>query len=154
MICQACGVEAPTKHVAFYRNIGLLVMRFTNSAEGHLCKSCIHKYFWQYTLTDLLLGWWGVISFIITPFLILNNIVRYLLCLGMDPVPPGAKQPVLTDEIIDRLKPYTEDLFERIRAGDALEQVVDSIAMRANVTPGQVTLYVFLLTQAAQNQQQ
>ena len=85
MICQACGVEAPMKHVAFYRNIGLLVMRFTNTAEGELCKSCIHKYFWQYTLTDLFLGWWGVISFIITPFLILNNIVRYLLCLGLDP---------------------------------------------------------------------
>ena len=27
MICQSCGVEAPTKYVAFYQNIGMLVMR-------------------------------------------------------------------------------------------------------------------------------
>ena len=25
MICEACGVEAPTKYVAFYQNIGVLV---------------------------------------------------------------------------------------------------------------------------------
>lgn len=44
MICQSCGVEAPTKYVAFYQNIGALVMRFTRSAEGRMCKSsCTFK---------------------------------------------------------------------------------------------------------------
>ena len=58
MICQCCGVEAPTKYVAFYQNIGALVMRFTNSMEGNLCKSCIHSTFWKFTLTNTTLGWW------------------------------------------------------------------------------------------------
>ncbi|WP_410971682.1 hypothetical protein, partial [Salmonella sp. SAL4437] len=31
------------------------------------------------------LGWWGFISFFVTPLVLLNNIGRYLLCLGMAP---------------------------------------------------------------------
>lgn len=83
MYCEACGVEAETRHVTFYQNIGALVVRFSNTADGYLCKSCIHKYFWSMTMTSLLLGWWGIISFIVNPFFILNNIIRYLGCLGM-----------------------------------------------------------------------
>src|SRR5947209_6594826 len=105
MICQACGVEAATRYVAFYQNIGALVVRFSRSIEGNLCKSCIHRYFWTYTGTNLALGWWGMISFIINPFLILNNAGRYLFCLGMPPVAAGARAPELTDEAIDRLQP-------------------------------------------------
>ena len=91
MICQSCGVEAPTQHVVFYQNIGALVMRFQKKIEGNLCKSCIHKYFWEFTLITLFLGWWGVISFFATLFFYIpNNIIRYLLSLSLKPVPPGA----------------------------------------------------------------
>lgn len=74
----------------YYQNIGALVMRFSNSVEGNLCKSCQHKFFWQYTLVNLTVGWWGVISLVATPFFVLNNVYRYLTALGMEPVPPGA----------------------------------------------------------------
>ncbi len=83
MFCQSCGAEAPTKHVAFYQNIGALVMRFTRAVEGNLCKSCIHRHFWKFTLVNVTLGWWGLHSLIITPFFLLNNLFRYLSCLGM-----------------------------------------------------------------------
>jgi len=43
MICQACGVEAPTKQVEFRQNIGALIMRFHRTIKGQLCKSCVHK---------------------------------------------------------------------------------------------------------------
>jgi hypothetical protein len=85
MRCEVCGVEAETRHVTFYQNIGALVVRFVSTVEGHLCKSCIHSHFWSMTLVSLLLGWWGVISFLLNPFFILNNLIRYLLCLGMKP---------------------------------------------------------------------
>jgi hypothetical protein len=87
MYCEACGAEAETRHVTFYQNIGALVIRFSNTVDGHLCKSCIHGYFWSMTTVNLLLGWWGVISFLLNPFFILNNVIRYLGCLGMKP--PG-----------------------------------------------------------------
>ena len=65
--CQYCGLEAPTKYVEFYQNIGALVMRFPKSVKGNLCKHCINEVFWKFTLIDLVAGWWGVISFFITP---------------------------------------------------------------------------------------
>jgi HEAT repeat protein len=78
MICKCCGVKAPTKYVEFYQNIGAFFVRHHKAVKGNLCKSCINKYFWEFTLINLTLGWWGTISFFITPFLILNNLIRYL----------------------------------------------------------------------------
>ncbi len=86
-ICQSCWTQAPTKYVEFYQNIGVIIMRFHKSIKGNLCKSCINKYFWEFTAINALLGWWGVISFIVTPFFILNNVIRYLGSLGMESNP-------------------------------------------------------------------
>jgi hypothetical protein len=88
--CQACGAVAETKYVEFYRNIGLLIVRLTRSVQGRLCKRCVHKYFWEYTLVTAAAGWWGVVSFILTPFLLLNNGIRYLGRLSMKPPAPYA----------------------------------------------------------------
>ena len=81
--CQACGREAPTKYVAFYQNIGALVVRFQRSIRGYLCKSCIHTNFWKFTGLTLATGWWGFVSFFVNIFFILNNVGRYFACLGM-----------------------------------------------------------------------
>ena len=81
--CHSCGGYGPIKYVEFYQNIGVLVMRWDKSIKGELCKNCIIKIFWQFTLVDLFLGWWGVISFIVTPFYILNNLIRYLMSLSL-----------------------------------------------------------------------
>ena len=83
MTCQVCGIDAPTRWVAFYQNIGMLVTRQWSHVEGNLCRRCIGKYFRSYTLTSLFLGWWGVISFCVTPFILLNNVIRYLMALGL-----------------------------------------------------------------------
>ncbi len=142
MICQKCGVEAETKYVAFYQNIGLLVMRLSNSMEGNLCKSCVHGTFWQYTLVTLCFGWFGIISLIVTPFFVLNNFLRYIFCLGMQTVPPDATPPVLTDDAIDRLHPLTDDLISQLNAGEDFDRVAENIAYRANVTKGKVALWL------------
>lgn len=141
MICHACGVEAPTKYVAFYQNIGALVVRFSKSVEGHLCKGCVHKHFWSLTSTTFVLGWWGTISFIVTPFFLLNNMVRYAGCLAMPAVPPGAQPPVLTDDVIERIGPHAEALFDRLGGGEPLKQVAADVADLSDTTPGQVILF-------------
>ncbi len=84
-LCEACLRAAPTKQVAFYQNIGALVMRFHKTLKGNLCRQCIDKYFWEYTLYTLFLGWWGVISLIVTPFFLLNNVIRYLGSRSLEP---------------------------------------------------------------------
>lgn len=82
--CEACDRGGrPLRHAKFMKNMGLLVARREGSIEGNLCKQCINKYFISYTLTDLFLGWWGFVSFLVTPFFILNNIWYFLASLGM-----------------------------------------------------------------------
>ncbi|MCE9546809.1 MAG: hypothetical protein K8T25_15120 [Planctomycetia bacterium] len=147
MICQTCGADAPTKYVEFYQNIGVLVMRFHQSIKGNMCKPCIHKHFWQYTLVNTTLGWWGMISIIVTPFFIINNTVRYILCLGMDP-PSGSGPPQLTDDIVNRLQPHAQQLFARLNNGEKLDVVAGDIARMSGATPGQVLLFLRATLQA------
>lgn len=149
MICQVCGIEAPTKKVSFHQNIGLLVMRLYKSVDGYLCKPCIHGHFWKFTLTTLFLGPWGMISLVLSPFFIINNIFVYLFALGLEPPPPGAGPPVLTDEAIERLKPQTEALFRRLDAGEPLPAIAADVGPRTGVTPGQVVLYVGAVIEAS-----
>ena len=70
MCCQACGVNAPTRYVEFYSNIGMIFIRWEKSIKGYLCKSCITGYFWEYTLASLALGWWGFISLMANPLIL------------------------------------------------------------------------------------
>jgi hypothetical protein len=93
--CQFCGVGAETRYVEFHQNVGLLVARLHSSVKGHLCKACISHHFWGKTATTLFLGWWGVISFFATPFILLNNVVRYLPCRGMAAPPDRGSGPAV-----------------------------------------------------------
>lgn len=154
MICQSCGIEAPTRRVAFYQNIGVFVIRFHKSVEGRLCKSCIHRYFWKFSATNLFLGWWGTISFLVTPFFLLNNIGRYTVCLFMPGVPPGATKPQLTADALFRLGQHTQTVVDKLNGGMQLEDVARDVAPLADVTPGQVVLYVLSLIEAQKRQQQ
>jgi len=75
--CQACLANVPTEKVTFRQNIGAIVVRFTKKIEGELCADCIEKNFWEMTGKTLLFGWFGVISFITTPFILVGNLVNY-----------------------------------------------------------------------------
>lgn len=142
MICQACGTEAPTKEVTFYQNIGLLIMRLSKTAEGAFCKRCIHKSFWEMTLITLVAGWWGMISFLVTPFFLLNNIGRYVMCLGMPPAPRNAVPPTLTLEAAERIGPHAQALFQRLGAGQDVQAILREYAGICGVTPAQVLLFI------------
>jgi hypothetical protein len=61
----------------------MVFMRQHRSIKGKLCKSCIDYCFWNLTGKTMLLGWWGMISFFITPFILLNNIFRYISTVNM-----------------------------------------------------------------------
>jgi hypothetical protein len=88
--CQVCGADAETRHVSFHQNIGLLVLRLHSSVQGQLCKACIQRHFWGKTATTALLGWWGIVSFFMTPFILVGNLMQYLSCRGMAPPPTRA----------------------------------------------------------------
>lgn len=85
--CQSCGLPVETKYVEFYENVGMIIMRQHRSVKGNFCKSCIDYYFWNLTGKTMLLGWWGVFSFIISPFILLNNLIRFVFTLRMNKPP-------------------------------------------------------------------
>ena len=81
--CQGCGLRVPTKLVTIYQNIGMVMARQTTETSGNFCRRCIRKYVVSYSLTTLVLGWWGMISFIMTPFLLVANVIVYLKSLSL-----------------------------------------------------------------------
>ncbi len=76
-ICDICSLNKPTYYINLYENVGAFIVRYHKQIKGELCFECSKFVFWRFTLKTLLLGWWGVISFIITPFILLNNVIRY-----------------------------------------------------------------------------
>jgi hypothetical protein len=146
LICQSCGLEAPTLAVEFQYNIGLLILRVHKSVKGTMRKTCIRKHFWECSLINLLAGWWGVISFVLTPFLIVANIIQYTATRSLAAVPWDARAPELDERALRWLKPHEPDIRARLRNGERMEQLAPAISALAGVSPGQVQLYAVVLT--------
>ncbi|MGA3373701.1 MAG: hypothetical protein ABSC48_18285 [Terracidiphilus sp.] len=83
MRCKSCGIEGPTQHVTLWQNVGMIVARQWKKIDGDLCHPCIRKYFRSYTLTTLFLGWWGVVSLVVTPFILINNVYQFFRTSGL-----------------------------------------------------------------------
>jgi hypothetical protein len=79
--CKLCRKMRRTTYASFYYNVGMLVRRETHSVAGYLCRSCVHRNFWEYTGKNLLLGWWGTISLLVTPGYFVSNVYSYLRAL-------------------------------------------------------------------------
>jgi hypothetical protein len=77
MSCQLCGQNVPTKYTTLHYNIGMLVMRRTATLQGAFCQSCLTRHFWKYTLITLVFGWWGFLSFFMTPVILVNNLWQF-----------------------------------------------------------------------------
>ena len=77
VVCRLCRRPAATRQVVFRQNVGVILLRFTKKVEGPLCRPCIESTFSGMTLTTFFAGWWGLISFFATPFILLSNILEY-----------------------------------------------------------------------------
>lgn len=88
--CQVCGRVGPTKHVRLMQNIGVVVIRFPKTIDGHLCKFCIDHNFFKMTGITALFGWWGLISFIYSLISIPVNVFSWISSMGMGEPPEDA----------------------------------------------------------------
>jgi hypothetical protein len=141
VLCQSCGIEAPLKYVRINSNIGMLVARRTQYTRGFLCRPCIQKQFWKHTLTNVTLGWWGMISIVVTPIYIVTNLATYIASLQMKPPAPDAMQPYLNEQSRAKLQPVGDELIKRLNQKQAISDIAAELAARTGVTPGQVVLY-------------
>lgn len=86
-ICQICGTVGPTRYVTFRQNIGVVILRFARTVRGNLCSECRGRTFREMTGITFVAGWWGIISFFVTPFILIANVAEYLGARGAEPVP-------------------------------------------------------------------
>jgi hypothetical protein len=113
-------------------------------SSSPLCKSCVHRYFWEYTALTALGGWWGITSALLTPLILLSNVFKYLVCcLALKPVPAGAAPPQLTPEAVQRLRPFAKEMAAARKKGIKPAQIASRVAPLAGVTPAQVMLFIW-----------
>ena len=91
MSCEVCLRGVPTVQVTLMQNIGMLVARQSKTLRGNICRDCGMRAFKSMTLTTMFLGWWGVISFFLTPIFIIANLVAWSSLRGLpaDGSPPS-----------------------------------------------------------------
>jgi hypothetical protein len=56
--------------------------------------------------------------------------------------------PDLTESDIEKIKPFSTEIFQRVDAGEKLDVVAQSVALRAKVDPIQVVAYAVGVAQA------
>ena len=77
--CESCaGNDRPTKSLCFLANVSLIIVRWTIVKKGCFCNACALKFFLGQTGLTLVAGWWGLIGFIVSPFLIIYNIFNII----------------------------------------------------------------------------
>jgi len=147
MRCQACKLEVPeTRNVTFYQNIGVLIIRFPSSVEGHFCKACIHYLFWKMTLVSLVAGWWGLISLVTNCYFVINNVVQYIPCCFMR-APSGVpdtspNQPTPHGPAFERIQRHHQDIIVSLEAGEPRSHVCERVSDRAMVPSSEVERYL------------
>ncbi len=98
--CHSCAQEGPTKRVTFRQNIGVVLLRFTTDKEGRFCKTCLRHHFWRTTLVTLVFGWWGLLSFFVTLFILPANVLTMLRAARLpEPNPRPASWSIVLAQI-------------------------------------------------------
>jgi hypothetical protein len=152
-VCQSCGIEAPTQRVLFVQHIGAVIMFFHKRIGGEFCRNCVNKYFREYGLMTLFLGWWGIISVFATPIVLLIDIFNYFRAWNLPPVPADARVPQLDDRAIDKLHPLWPEIVARLNRDEKFDDIVRDLAPKASVTPAQVMLYTNAMIKHSQSAQ-
>jgi hypothetical protein len=73
--CAYCGCE-PTINATIRGHRGMIILMQFLSQKGPFCRDCGIATFRSMTSKTLIQGWWGYASFIITPFVVLWNLIQ------------------------------------------------------------------------------
>lgn len=115
--CRGCGREAKTAPIRQRRQIGLVLFRLYSNERRALCAPCAARFYRGMTGVTLFAGWWGLISFFVTPYVLISNTADYL---GRD---KSAGQPTgvwidnrIPGAVRDALAPHVDWAIERLNA--------------------------------------
>ncbi len=93
-VCEVCGA-APAAAVTVRGHQGMIViMRFLRR-EGVFCRTCGTAVFRKLQADTMMQGWWGPLSAIITPFVLLLNLSAWSTLRGLPEPTTGSWHPPL-----------------------------------------------------------
>ncbi len=137
--CELCGHHGPVAELTFHQNTGMLIMRRHQAYRANACRACHTGLFFRASLHTLFLGWWGTISFVLTPLFLLNN----LWMLGVAQSLPAAQ--VLARKALEDQREYALNLL-----ATKDEATVVEVLVKVTGAPSQdVWLFVRGLRRAA-----
>lgn len=136
--CEICSVYGPVMHASYHQNTGMLVMRRHRQAHGSFCRNCHRRLYARLTGHTALLGWWGMISLVLTPLFILNNTGYFLVS---QTLPEGA---TVAMDLLEQKRDYALNLL----ATKDLVTVVEVLVRDTGATQQQVLDFVEKLKKA------
>jgi hypothetical protein len=124
----------------------MLFVRQEYSTEGQLCRSCLKRAFWHHTLRNVTLGWWGMISFFMTWYFLVSNLINYLRAqgeLGQARPREASRATVATgDEAQKILGPFEHNVRRLLRSGDEPAVIARDLARTHGVEPSAAQRFV------------
>ncbi|QRN97256.1 hypothetical protein JRI60_51365 [Archangium violaceum] len=153
MRCDLCYQSEPSTYVELHHNVGMIILRRVYTTEGELCRSCLDRSFWHHTLRNLTLGWWGTISFIMTWYYLLSNVVTYVQARSelrkARPRREAPREAVSGAEARRILEPFEHNVRMRLRDGETPEAIAQDLARFHGVELGAAQQFVDEQRQAA-----
>jgi hypothetical protein len=141
MKCNLCGQEAAVRDVEFQIEIGLLLAGYRHTKKGLMCPACIRSTFWKYTLTTLAVGWWSIPSLFLNPLVVVMNIINYRVK-SLSPAYAAEPAPVVLDgALVEKLRPFQDEIFSRLFKGENKDQVFEDIGNRTGATAAEVRAF-------------
>jgi hypothetical protein len=130
--CDFCGQRAPVHDVHYRQNTGMLVMRQSRHYQGRACRACSSDLFMKTTLHTLVLGWWGTISFFLTPIFIFNNVACWV---GSRRLP---QQQLVSKNLLEERREYALNLLD----GKDEATVIDVLAKDTGLPHAEVETWL------------
>jgi hypothetical protein len=122
--------------VRLRHNVGLLVMRREHETSGRLCRPCLGKAFRRHQLSNLVLGWWGVLSFVLTWVYLVDNCRVYFGAkkeLARMAQRPGTARFVAEGSASERLLPFRHNVRLRLRRDEDAVRIAADLAQTHQV---------------------
>jgi hypothetical protein len=95
--CRFCN-NVPTAKTRFRGHRGMIIMMQFRHIDGPFCRDCGMATFREMTSKTLIQGWYSYASFVITPFIVLWNLINRRKIASLAPPQPspygGARQPM------------------------------------------------------------
>jgi hypothetical protein len=127
-MCDICNSRNPSVQVQLRHNVGMLLMRRVYETEGRLCDECLGRAFRKHQLSNLFLGWWGMISFCMTCIFLVENTLTFFRARGELREWTARKETTRVEPQGtpgERLAPFRHNVRLRLKREDAARIAAD-----------------------------